>query len=481
VERLAAEAGGVRTIEADFAVLGAGSGGLSAAAGAAQLGQSTVLFEPGEMGGECLNTGCVPSKALIAAGAAAQAVREAGRWGVRAGEPEIDFAAVMAHVRGAIEAIAPHDSQARFEGLGCTVVRERARFVGPDLIESESVRVRARRIVIATGSRPALPPVEGLAETPHLTNETVFQLTELPRRMLVLGAGPIGLELGQAFRRLGSEVVVLEAGQPIGLEDRDLVEPVLEAIRREGVDLRIGAKAASVECTAEGVAVTLESGERLEGSHLLVAAGRRPNVEGLDLEAAGVAYTKKGVTTDKALRTSNRRVYAVGDVTGRPGFTHAAGAQAALVVRRTLFAQPVDVEKLVIARVVYTGPEIAAVGLTEAQARAGHGDEVRVETVDFYANDRAIAEGDTIGFAKLITGRGGRILGVGMVGKEAGELIQPWVLALAKGLKLRQMTGWAPPYPTRGDVTRALASQWYAPVLFSDRTRWLVSLLRRFA
>jgi pyruvate/2-oxoglutarate dehydrogenase complex dihydrolipoamide dehydrogenase (E3) component len=469
-----------REIRADFAVVGAGSGGLSVAAGAAQLGQRVVLFEKGEMGGDCLNVGCVPSKALIAAAHHAHSVREGRRFGIGAGEPEVDFAAVMAHVRGAIAAIEPHDSQQRFESLGVTVVREAAAFVDERTLESASVRVTADRVVLATGSRPQAPPVPGLEAMPYLDNESVWGLQVLPRRLIVLGGGPIGLELGQAFARLGSDVVVVEADSPLGKEDPDLVRPVTDALAAEGVRLVVGARAQAVEATSGGVAVVLE-GERLEGSHLLVAAGRAPNVEGLNLEAAGVAYTDAGVTTDRRLRTSNRRVYAVGDVTGRPAFTHAAGAHAALVIRKTLFAQRVDAEAMVIPRVTYTDPPLAAVGLTEAEARERHGEGVRVLTVPFEKIDRAQAEGDVRGFAKLVADRRGRVLGVGIVGRGADELIQPWVLALSHGLGLRKLaSGWIPPYPTRGDINRQLASQWYQPVLFSDRTRRLVSLLKRF-
>ena len=471
-----------REIRADFAVIGAGSGGLSVAAGAAQLGQKVVLFEKGEMGGDCLNVGCVPSKALLAAAHAAHGVRTAARFGVRADPPQIDFPAVMAHVRRAIDAIAPHDSQARFESLGVTVVRETAGFVDSRTVESASTRVIADRIVVATGSRPAVPPIPGLDATPYLTNESVWDLEVLPRRLLVLGGGPIGVELGQAFRRLGSEVVVVEASEVLAKEDPDLRQVVLDALVAEGLELRTGVSAESAAPTADGVSLTLKGGERLEGSHLLVAAGRTLNLDGLNLEAAGVDHDpKRGIKTDGALRTSNRRVFAVGDVTGRPAFTHAAGAHAALVIRKTLFAQRADADKLPIPRVTYTDPPLAAVGLSEAEAREQHGDRVRVVTSPFERNDRAQAEGETAGFAKLIADKRGRILGVGLVGAGADELIHPWVLALSHGVGLRKLaSGWVPPYPTRGDINRALGSAWYSPVLFSDRTRRLVSLLKHF-
>jgi pyruvate/2-oxoglutarate dehydrogenase complex dihydrolipoamide dehydrogenase (E3) component len=392
----------------------------------------------------------------------------------------IECPAAWAHFIAAIAAIAPHDSQERFEGLGVTVVREHVRFTDPHTLESESVRVRFRRAVIATGSRPTAPPVDGLDRTPFHTHETIFGLRERPRRLLVLGGGPIGCELGQAFARLGSEVVIVEGASPLGREDEDVVAPVLDGLRADGIDLRLGAAVVRAEPTADGVALYLWGGQTLEGSHLLVAAGRAPNVEELGLEAAGVAYDARGITVDKRLRTSNRAIYAAGDVTGRPAYTHAAGAHASLLVRKLLFAQPIDVEKLVVPRTVYTSPALAAVGLTEAEARARHGGEVKITSVGFAKNDRAITEGATEGFGKLITNAKGRVLGVGLVGEGADELIHPWVLAMGNGLKLRAMTSLIAPYPTRGDINRALASAYYSPLLFSPRTRRLVSLLKRF-
>ncbi len=469
----------MRKLKADIVVIGAGSGGLSVASGAAQLGLRVVLFEKGEMGGDCLNTGCVPSKALIACAHAAHDARTADRLGVHA-SPTVDFAAVMAHVHGAIAAIEPHDSQQRFEGLGVTVVREAARFTGPRTVASASVEVTARKIVIATGSRAKAPPIPGLPGSGFLTNETIWGLTELPRRLIVLGAGPIGLELGQAFRRLGSEVVVVEAAQPLAREDRDLAQPVLEQLVDDGVEVFPGRQVDAVERSGDTIAV-VSGGHRIEGSHLLVAVGREAVLEGLGLEAANIAHGPRGIALDRQLRsTSNPAVFAIGDAAGREAFTHVAGAHAGLVVRRALFAQSTDVEALVIPRVTYTDPEIAAVGLSEADARKIHGDRLQVLTVPFKGNDRAIADGDTRGLGKLILDPRGRILGVGIVGRGAGELIHPWALALTAKLKLRAFADFIAPYPTRGEIHKRLASAFYSPILFSGRTRALVSLLKRF-
>jgi pyruvate/2-oxoglutarate dehydrogenase complex dihydrolipoamide dehydrogenase (E3) component len=301
-----------REITADICVIGAGSGGLSVAAGAAQLGLSTVLFEKGEMGGDCLNYGCVPSKALIAAAEAAQGARDAGRLGVKAGPVKVDFAAVMAHVHKTIETIAPIDSQERFEGLGVTVIREAARFEDAQTVGSDSVRVKARKFVIATGSHAAIPPIPGLDQVPYLTNETVFGLKALPKRLIVLGGGPIGVELGQAFRRLGSEVVIIEAGVLLPREDPACAAVVAEQLAADGVEVLTGAPATAVEAGPVVVVGEGASARRIEGTHLLIAVGRRPAISGLNLEAGGIAYTQAGITTRRDLRTTNPRVFAVG-------------------------------------------------------------------------------------------------------------------------------------------------------------------------
>ena len=467
--------------KADLVVIGAGSGGLSIAAGAAQLGLKVVMFEKGEMGGDCLNYGCVPSKALIAAAGVAHEMRHAGRIGVMAGPVSVDFTQVMDHVRGAIATIAPNDSQTRFEGLGVEVVREAARFEDARTVVSDSIRVQARKIVVATGSRAVVPPIEGLADIDYLTNETIFSLTDRPERLIVLGAGAIGVELGQAFRRLGSEVVLVEAATLLGREDSDAAEVVLHQLRADGVEIMEGYRAIRVE---RGPTVVLQKNDeevRIAGSHLLVAVGRRPSLDGLDLERAEVKTDRNGIVTNRSLRSSNPRVFAVGDAAGRGQFTHLAGAHAALFVRRAVFGLPVNADALQIPRVTYADPELASIGLSEAAARVQYGDDVRVEVFPFSENDRAVAETDTRGFGKLITTRKGKVLGVTMVGRHAGDHIHIWSLVMSAGLRLSQLTGMIAPYPTRGEVSKRLAGQWYTPALFSARTRALVSILKRFA
>lgn len=471
-------------IACDICIIGAGSGGLSVAAGAAQLGRKVVVIEKHLMGGDCLNTGCVPSKSLLAAGKAAQTIRTAGRFGVNGHEPEIDFAKVHDHVHGVIAAIAPVDSVERFEGLGARVIQAAARFVDGGTVETDKGhRVKARWFVIATGSRAAAPPIPGLDSVPYLTNESIFERKAAPGHLVIIGGGPIGLEMAQAHRRLGARVTVLERGAIMPKDDPELVAVVRKALLAEGIELVEGADIARVEPSGNGLAVVLRDagGERrVEGTDLLVAAGRRPNVEGLGLEAAGVAYDARGLKVDARLRTSNPRVYAVGDIAGGPQFTHIAGYHAGIVIRNILFwLSPAKVDYTALPWVTYTDPELAHVGMTEALAREKHAD-VTVARWHLHENDRAQAERDIHGFAKVVLRRNGTILGASIVGPHAGELIQPWALAISNGLKIKAFTKMIAPYPTLGEVNKRAAGAFYTPSLFSDRTRKIVDLLARF-
>jgi pyruvate/2-oxoglutarate dehydrogenase complex dihydrolipoamide dehydrogenase (E3) component len=470
-------------ISVDVCVIGAGSGGLTVAAGASQMGATVALIERGEMGGDCLNYGCVPSKALLAAARAAEAMRRADRLGVERHDPRIDFARVMAHVHGAIAAVAPHDSQERFEGLGVRVIRAQARFTGRDTVEAGGETIRAKRFVIATGSSPLVPPIPGLDKVSYLTNETVFENTVRPAHLLVVGGGPIGLEMAQAHRRLGALVTVVEKFTILPKDDPELVDVVRARLLGEGVALMEGAEVKRVDATPSGVAVVVarDGGEvTLAGSHLLVAVGRRANLADLDLKAAGVAHGAQGIATDSRLRTGNRRIFAVGDVTGRFQFTHMAGYHAGIVLRNILFRLPAKVDDGAVPWVTYTEPELAQVGLSEAEARKRHG-KVTVLRWPFHENDRAQAERDTAGLVKAVMDRSGRILGAAIAGPHAGELIQPWCLALAQGMKIGAMASVILPYPTFGEASKRLASSWYTPKLFTERTRKIVRFLMRFA
>jgi pyruvate/2-oxoglutarate dehydrogenase complex dihydrolipoamide dehydrogenase (E3) component len=470
-------------LDVDICVIGAGSAGLSVAAGAAQLGASTVLIEGHQMGGDCLNTGCIPSKSLLAAAKAARRWRHDAALGVTYAPPKVDFAAVNRHVHEVIAAIAPNDSVERFEGLGVKVILGKARFVGPREVLVNGTRVRARRVVIATGSSAATPPIPGLDKTPHFTNETVFANTELPRRLIVVGGGPIGLEMAHAHSALGSEVTVLEALSILPKDDPELVDILRRRLLDEGITLREQAKINRVERDGDGVVAVLardDGGEeRITGSHLLVAAGRRPNVAGLELEKAGVEYTSKGVKVDARLRTSNRRIYAIGDVAGGPQFTHVAGYHAGIVIRNALFRIPAKVDYRALPWVTFTDPELAQVGLTEAQARTTRGDDVTVLRWPYHENDRAQADRETEGLVKVLATRSGKILGASILGAHAGELIQLWGLAISQGLDVKAVAGMIAPYPTLGEISKRAAGSFFTPKLFSDGTRRVVRLLAR--
>jgi pyruvate/2-oxoglutarate dehydrogenase complex dihydrolipoamide dehydrogenase (E3) component len=465
-------------IETDICVIGAGSAGLSVAAGAIQMGARVVLIEAHEMGGDCLNYGCVPSKALLAAGHKAHATGQ-GAFGTAGHDPAPDFAAAKDHVRAVIDHIAPVDSQERFEGLGVRVIRETARFVSETEVEAGPHRITARRFVIATGSRPFVPPIPGLAEVPHHTNETIFDLRDRPGHLLIIGGGPIGMEMAQAHRRLGCRVTVLEGAKALGRDDPEAAALVLERLRDEGIEIVEGAQVAAVSGAEGAIRVETGDGASFEGTHLLVAVGRQPNVETLNLKAAHVGFDRKGVTVDRGMRTTNRRVYAIGDVAGGLQFTHVAGYHAGQIIRPMLFGLPVKVRSDHVPWATYTDPELAQVGLTEAEARKLHGDKLFVARAGFDHNDRAIATGQDRGFAKVMVVKG-RPVGATIVGPQAGELIQVWALAIANGLKMSAVAGMISPYPTLGEINKRAAGAYFSPKLFeSPLVKRIVRLVQR--
>ncbi|WP_366656568.1 FAD-dependent oxidoreductase [Fodinicurvata sp. EGI_FJ10296] len=474
-------------IDVDLCIIGAGSAGLSVAAGAAQLGLSTVLIERGEMGGDCLNTGCVPSKALLAAGKRATAHRMTDIPGIKGHEPDIDFGAVKGHVAATIAAIAPMDSQERFEGFGVKVIRASARFVGPDRVEAGDTVVRARHFVVAAGSRASIPPISGLDPDKVLTNESVFDLRDRPDHLLIIGGGPIGIEMAQAHRRLGCRVTVVDMGPILPRDDAVCVDELRAILSAEGIDIREHVGITRVEHGRDGnpqsVSLTIKAADgtqsELNGSHLLVAAGRKASVDGLGLDAAGVAHDRSGIKTDARLRSSNKRVFAVGDIAGGPQFTHIAGYQAGIVIRNICFRLPAKVDYSHMPWVTYTDPELAQTGLTEAAARKTHGDRIRVVEWPFAENDRAIAEKATVGRVRIVALKNGRIVGASILGAHAGELIGLWALAISRRLKIGAVAGMILPYPTLSEAGKRAAGVWYTPTLFSDRTRRLVRWLRR--
>ena len=466
----------------DICVIGAGSAGLSVAAGAAAFGVPVVLIEKGLMGGDCLNHGCVPSKALIAAARHAHAVREAAAFGITAGEPLVDFEKVHAHVQDVIASIAPHDSVERFTALGVHVIRSEARFVDADTVVAGDTLIHARRFVIATGSSPVIPPIPGLADLGYLTNETLFDLKRCPDHLLLIGAGPMGLEMAQAHRRLGARVTVIEAATALAGDEPELARILVERLRGEGIALLENTRIVSAEKTADGMRLKCESGEGLlvvEGSDLLVATGRRANSAGLGLEAAGIRQTASGIAVNDRMRTSNRRVYAIGDVAGGLQFTHAANYHASLVLREILFRVPARENRAIVPRVTFTDPEIASVGLSEAEARRRHG-KVEILRWTYVENDRARTERATTGLIRIIAGRRGRILGVGIVGAGAGEMIHLWSMALSSGRRLKHMRDYVGPYPTMTEIGKRAAIAYYAPLARKPFVRAIVRLLRRF-
>lgn len=469
-------------IKADLCVIGAGSGGLSVAAGAAQMGADVILLERAKMGGDCLNYGCVPSKSLLAAGHAAHVVRTATRFGVNAGEPMIDHAAVRDHVHGVVAAIAPHDSQERFEGFGVRVIREAGRFTGPRTVSAGDFEITAKRIVIATGSSPAVPPIPGLDSIPYFTNETLFDNAEPIPHLLVIGGGPIGLEMAQAHARLGAEVTVIEGLKALGNDDPELAAIVKQCLADENISIHEGAMVKRFSGSAGDITVEAEidgKPARFKGSHVLVAVGRTPNLDGLNLEAAGIETGRGGIVVDARLRTTNKKIFAIGDAAQGYKFTHIAGYHAGIVIRNALFRLPAKVDYRAVPWVTYTAPELAQVGLTEEAARKAHG-EITVLRASFAENDRAQAEAETAGQLKVMTTKKGVVVGASMVGEKAGDLIQSWCLPIAKGMKIKDIAGLILPYPTLGEINKRAAGSYYTPSLFSDRTRGIVRFLLSF-
>jgi pyruvate/2-oxoglutarate dehydrogenase complex dihydrolipoamide dehydrogenase (E3) component len=439
-----------------------------------------VLIERGRMGGDCLNTGCVPSKALLAAAHAARAIRNAARFGVIASEPVIDWDRLRSHVQGVIAELAPVDSEHRFRALGATVLRGEARFTGPTTLSVDGRSITASRIVIAAGSRAAVPPIEGLDQVAYWTNDSLFDLTERPDHILVLGGGPIGLEMADAFSGLGCRVTVVEADRIAGKEDPELVAGLRRVLAERGVAFREGTKVTGV---ALGPVLLLADGTRVEGSHLLVAIGRTPNLSRLNLAAGNVQAGPLGIATDRGLRSlTNKRVFAVGDIADPAGigpraFTHVASYHAGIIIRRVLFRLPAKVDYAALPRVTYTDPELAQTGLTEAEAVAA-GLTVQVLRWPMADNDRAVAERDTAGLVKLVVSRN-RIVGAGILAPHAGEMISQWTLAIAQRTKLSALAGLIVPYPTRSEAAKRAVGSFFAPRLFSPRTKGLVRFLSR--
>ena len=452
-------------IKTDICIIGAGSGGLSVAAGAVQMGAKVVLIEAHKMGGDCLNYGCVPSKALLAVGKM---------------HPVPDFAAAKDYVQGVIDTIAPLDSQERFEGLGVRVIRAQARFISKTEVQAGDTVITARRFVVATGSGPLIPPIPGINEVAVHTNETIFELRQKPRHLLIIGGGPIGMEMAQAHLRLGCQVTVIEGARAMSKDDPDLAALLLVQLRAEGIEILEGAKAERITGFDGDITVHTTKGD-FTGSHLLIAVGRKVNVAGLDLDKAGVAFDGMGVKVRADLRSlTNRRVYAIGDAAGGMQFTHVAGYHAGVIIRSMLFALPSRQRTDHIPWATYTDPELAQVGLTEAQARMKHADALQVVNYDFKHNDRAIANGNRVGRIKVMVVKG-RPVGASILGAQAGELIGLWAMAISNRMKMSAIAATVLPYPTLGEVNKRAAGAYFSPKLFeSPVVKSVVGLVQRF-
>ena len=466
--------------EFDIVVIGGGAGGLVVAAGGAALGAKVAVVERHKLGGDCLWYGCVPSKTLLKSAHVAHCMRHADRWALAPAPPPPDLARVMARVAGVIKDIEPNDSPERFRGLGVDVIFGNGRFAGPDTFEVDGRRITAKTFVVATGSRPAVPNIPGLDTTPFLTNETVFDLREPVPSLVVIGAGPIGSEMAQAFRRLGSEVTVIDiAPRILPREDADLAAVVSAALEAEGVRFCLGTSLAGIAGRKGDVRVTLSAADgnrkELAGSHLLLAAGRTANVDHLGLDAAGVALDQGRIVASDGLRTTNRRIYVIGDAAGGYQFTHLAEHHAGIVLRQALFRMRWAKPSPIVPWCTFTDPELARVGLSETEAKQ-RGVEYRVYRFAFDEIDRARAESETEGFAKIVTDPKGRLLGAAIVGPRAGELIAEYALALSKGMTAKDLTGVIHAYPTLAQINRRVADQRLKEDLTPTAKAWIQRL-----
>ncbi len=468
----------------DICIIGAGAGGLSIASVSAQLGLNVCLIENHKMGGDCLNYGCIPSKSILAAAKAVKSLKKMSELGIHIDGISIDYQKVYQHVQQVIKTIEPHDSVERFESLGVTVKMGNATFIDKNTILLNKEHISAKHFVIATGSRAFIPDISGLNDLEYLTNETVFNLTEAPKHLITIGGGPIGCELSQAIRLLGAEVSILQRRQLLPHDDSDLTCIVKDELTKGGVSIYEHAtEIKSVSKTPnDEICVTFiqdDQTKSITGSHLLVATGRQVNFNNLALEKASVAYTSKGIQVNTKLKTTNKRIYAVGDVTGGFQFTHIAGYHAGIVIQNMLFKKPTKVNYKAIPWVTYTSPELAHVGISHEQASKEH-PKGKTITVDFSELDRAQTEKQTTGKLKATFDHKGNPVSVSIVGKNAGELIYPWIIAIDNHLSIGKLSKFIAPYPTWGELTKKVISKYYEPILYANRTKKLVRFLSHF-
>ena len=470
----------------DLTIIGGGSAGLVLAVAGAKLGKKTALVEKHRIGGDCLWTGCVPSKALLKAAKVANYIRNAEKYGIAVPDATPDWQRVMEYVRGTQHAIEEeHDNPERFREMGVDVIFGDGHFESPDtfIVEDtengETRTLKSKKFVISTGSRPFAPPIPGLESCGYLDSETIWELEEFPERLLVVGAGPISVELGQAFHRLGADVTIAQrSGRILTKEDTDVSEQMLRYLREEGITIRLNTNIAQIVQHPEGANVKFNDSENETTEQtfdkILIAAGRAPNIEGLGLDKIGVQVSKRGIEVDNKLQTSTKNIYAAGDVIGHYLFTHVAAFQAQLLLRNIFFPLSKTINYAVVPWTTFCDPEVARCGLTEAEARERYGD-VDVFTLDQADVDRAVAEGETHGFSKVIASRWtGKILGVHLVGTNAGEVVHEYVLAMQSGIPLRKLSGMIHVYPTFSSSVWRIAGKWFSESTLIQTLRKLI-------
>ena len=461
----------------DIIIIGAGSAGLTVTSGAAQLGLKTLLIEQEKMGGDCLNWGCVPSKSLIHAAKVMHLKRTANRFGLKEADEKVNLKKVMDYVRYVIKQIEPNDSAERFRKLGAKVIMGKASFVDKHTIKVGNKTFRGKKIVIASGSRSFTPPIPGLKD--YQDHKTVFNMKTLPKKLLVMGGGPIGMEMAQAFHRLGSNVTVIQRSTILNKEDPDVSKYVKKLLEKEGLTILEKTTAEKVEKKGKQKLVTLNiKGKKKTQTFddIIVAIGRKPNVEGLNLEAAEIKYNKKGIPTDNKMRTNVKHIYAIGDITGPYLFTHTAGYQGGIAIANAVLHFPKKASYKVIPWVTYLDPEVAHVGATEEQLK---NTEYKVIKHPFNKVDRAICEDEKDGFVKLLVSNKGKILGVTIVGPHAGEIISEYILAMQAGVKLSTIAGTIHPYPTLAEANKMAAGKFYSEKLFNPKMRKIVKILNK--
>ena len=470
-----------KVLSTDLCIIGAGSGGLSIASVAPQMGVDTILVERHLMGGGRLNYGCVPSKALLSIGRLAKNARGFSKFGIQEGLLKTNVSRAFAQVQKALSSLEPDYSIERFEGLGVKILKGTAKFKSANIISVGALEIRSKKFVISTGSRPIIPAIKGLKLVPYLTNETIFREGFFPEHLIIIGGGVSGIEISQAFCNLGAQVSIVEIGQLLASEDKEIVDVIRKKHTDLGINIFENTIIQQVENSSKGIKVYIKREEELRVlscTHLMVCVGKKPNLDELDLGAAGIKRLDTGIEVDRRLRTSNKKVFAIGDVLGGPMFSHLAAYQAEVVMKNILFSIPAKIKYKALPRVIFSNPEVAQVGLIEREAKEKF-KNIRILRWPYFENDRAHIEDSTDGFIKVITLPSGKILGAGVVGKSAGELIQTWVLALDQNLKIGAIAKLIFPYPTFGEISKRVAGSFFIPNLMGQSTKMLIRIISK--